>query len=189
MHTKTLLSVALLLVLAACGDDDSSASTTTSTAASTTTTVASTTTTTTGAATTTTAEGTTTTEAATTTSVATTGRFLTTAEDDEHGEILVDQDGFTLYLFLPDNQSAPTCTGTCATTWPPFEDDGAVGAGAGIDPALLGSTPRPDGSLEVTYNGWPLYYYLPDVTPGDARGQGNGSNWWVVDPDGEPVMD
>jgi predicted lipoprotein with Yx(FWY)xxD motif len=114
---------------------------------------------------------------------------LTTAEDAEFGEILVDHEGFTLYLFLPDNQSAPTCGGTCATTWPPFEDDGEVGAGAGIDPALLGSTPRPDGSLQVTYNGWPLYYYLPDVTPGATGGQGIGGNWWVVDPDGEPVMD
>lgn len=185
MPTRTLLSVALLLVLSACGDDDAT-STTTSTAAATTTTVAATTTT--GASTTTTAAASTTTEAVTTTTVATSGRFLTTTENAELGEILVDQDGFTLYLFLPDNQSTPTCTGTCTATWPPFEDDGDVGAGAGIDPALLGSVERADGSLQVTYNGWPLYYFLPDATPGATGGQGIGGNWWVVSPTGDPVM-
>lgn len=187
MRIRILLSVAPLLVLGACGDDD--ASTTTLASTTTTTTAPAATTTTTVAVTSTTAEATTTTEGATTTSVATTGRFLTTTDDDDLGEILVDHDGFTLYLFLPDDQSTPTCTGACATTWPPFEDDGEVGAGAGIDPTLLGSVERPDGRLQVTYNGWPLYYYLPDVTPGDTRGQGLGNNWWVVDPAGEPVME
>jgi predicted lipoprotein with Yx(FWY)xxD motif len=186
LHTKTLLSVALLLVLSACGDDDATSTTATTGAATTTTAAAATTT---SDATTTTGAATTTTEAATTTTVATTGRFLTTIDDDDLGEILVDHDGFTLYLFLPDNQSTPTCNGTCATTWPPFEDDGEVGAGADVDPALLGSVARTDGSLQVTYNGWPLYYYLPDVTPGDTGGQGIGGNWWAIDDGGEPVMD
>jgi predicted lipoprotein with Yx(FWY)xxD motif len=180
--TRLAVAFGLLLAIAACGDDDATTTTTTSTSAATTTTHAATTTegpTTTGA--------TTTTEAPTTTTVATTGRFLTTADHPEHGEILVDQDGFTLYLFLPDDQGTPTCAGTCALTWPPFED-GDVAAGAGINPSLLGTVDHPDGMVQVTYNGWPLYHYTPDLASGDARGQGIGGNWWVVSPDGDPVM-
>ena len=181
--TRLTLAVVMALVVGACGDDDA---TTTSTTVPATTTIATTVTTTTTAPTTTTAAATTTTGAPTTT-VATTGRFLTTADDPDVGEILVDQDGFTLYLFLPDNQGTPTCNGACAVTWPPFED-GDVGVGAGIDPDLLGSVERNDGTVQVTYNDWPLYYYSLDIAPGDNRGQGIGGNWWGVDPDGEPVI-
>jgi len=179
---RIAVALAMFVSIAACGDDDA---TTTTEAMATTTTEAMTTTT---EGTTTTTGAITTTTGAPTTTVATTGRFVTTAEHPDHGESLVDQDGFTIYLFLPDDQGAPTCTGACAVTWPPFED-GEVAAGAGIDPALLGTVSHPDGMTQVTYNGWPLYFYQLDVMPGDANGQGLGGNWWVVSPDGEPVME
>ena len=196
--SRFVLALVLLLVIGACGDDD--AVTTTTTAADTTTTTTSQDATTTTAATTTTESSTTTTQATTTTSTTSTtsttttttsmpDRFVTTAQHAEFGEILVDQDGFTLYLFQQDTQGGDSsaCTDACAVTWPPLEN-GDIGFGDGTDPDLFGTIERADGITQVTYNGWPLYYFSGDVQAGDTNGQGIGGNWWVVSPDGEPVM-
>jgi hypothetical protein len=56
--------------------------------------------------------------------------------------------------------------------------------------ALLGTTTRADGTQQVTYNGHPLYYFMNDKAPGDARGQGInrfGGGWYVVDPTGDKI--
>lgn len=171
-----LTVAALALITAACGGGTA----TTTTTLATTTTAAPTTTT---AAPTTTTAATTTTTAPTTTTLA--GPAIGIATTD-HGEVLVDDSGMTLYLFLPDDQGESTCTGGCATTWPPVT--GEFVAGSGVDGDLLGTVARGDGSLQVTYNGWPLYRYAGDSEPGDTAGQGLGGNWWVVDAAGEPVM-
>lgn len=105
--------------------------------------------------------------------------------DSDLGQILVDPDGMTLYVFLPDEQSESTCYDACAATWPPLE--GQMEAGAGVDESLLGTAERTDGTTQATYNGWPLYYYASDSEPGDVTGQGVGDNWFVVDPAGEVV--
>lgn len=170
--------VAVVLLAAACGGD--TAATTTTSAAVTTTAAAPTTT---AASTTSTAPPTTTTFAPTSTSFA--GPLIAVAVTDL-GEVLVDTDGHTLYLFLPDAQGASTCSGGCATTWPPVT--GEYGAAVGVDATLLGTVARGDGSIQVTYNGWPLYRYVGDGEPGDTAGQSLGGNWWVVDTAGEPVM-
>lgn len=102
------------------------------------------------------------------------------------GEILVDSDGDTLYLFTPDEQGDSSCYDQCETNWPPLV--GEVAAGEGLDPALLGSTTRTDGSVQVTYNGWPLYYFAGDSAPGDANGQGINNVWFVVSPAGEAIQ-
>lgn len=157
----------LMLVLAACGDD--SAATTTS--ASTTTTVAGTTT-----------------LAATTTAPTTTtpaGPVISVA-DNALGQILTDPDGMTIYLLLDDAQGASTCTGGCPSNWPPLLAE--VGVGAGVDASLLDTIARSDGTVQVTYNGWPLYRYVGDGEPGDTRGQNVGSRWYVVSPLGEPIQ-
>src|SRR5579872_640355 len=76
------------------------------------------------------------------------------------GTVLVDGQGYTLYLFVPDNRSVSTCYGSCAQAWPPLVLPAGVGApkaGAGVLAALLGSQPRRDGAPQVTYGGWPLY--------------------------------
>lgn len=177
------LGVLLMLVLNACGSEDTN-DTTTSSTASTTTTTASTT-----LATTTTAEPattitTTTAAPATTTAAPAGGRIEVTSEGD-FGTHLVDESGMSLYLFLPDAQGASTCTSGCAATWPPFTIE--VSAGTGVDPGLLGTVDRDDGARQVTYNGWPLYHYSGDLEPGDAFGQGLGSAWFLVAPDGTPV--
>lgn len=106
------------------------------------------------------------------------------------GEVLVGPDGMTLHLYDPDAQGASTCYDQCAQAWPPLlADDGAPAAGDGVDAALLGTTERTDGGVQVTYDGWPLYYWAQDDAPGDATGQGVNDVWWVLDASGEPIRD
>ncbi len=102
------------------------------------------------------------------------------------GDHLVDGDGRTLYLFTVDIQGeASACVDDCAANWPPLV--GGSSAGAGADAGLLGSVTRTDGVAQVTYNGWPLYYFAADAAPGDTNGQGVGDVWWVVSPSGDPI--
>jgi predicted lipoprotein with Yx(FWY)xxD motif len=106
--------------------------------------------------------------------------------DTDLGTILVDDEGITLYLFMPDAQGASTCVDTCAATWPALA--GPATAGDGVDEGLLGTADRPDdGSTQATYNGWPLYHFANDTAPGDTNGQGIGNVWFVVAADGNPV--
>jgi predicted lipoprotein with Yx(FWY)xxD motif len=105
----------------------------------------------------------------------------------EHGEILTDGEGRALYLFTKDVGGTSTCTGECATAWPPFTVEGEPVAGEGVDQARLGTITRDDGTTQVTYNGHPLYYYAEDVNAGDVTGQGVGGVWFLVNPQGEQV--
>lgn len=105
------------------------------------------------------------------------------------GEILVDGEGRSLYLFENDEQGESTCTDDCAATWPPLTTTGEPTAEGGPDEGALGTITREDGSTQVTYNDWPLYHYADDSEPGDTAGQGIGDVWWLVDPAGEPVRD
>lgn len=104
------------------------------------------------------------------------------------GEILIDAEGFTLYSFGVDQNGVSACYEHCAHTWPPLLVEGNPEAGEGVDPALLGTTIRDDGTRQLTYNGLPLYRYSPDIAPGDTNGQGIGDVWFVVAPDGDPVF-
>jgi predicted lipoprotein with Yx(FWY)xxD motif len=106
------------------------------------------------------------------------------------GTFLVDAKGRTLYLWAADKGSASTCSGACAQAWPPLTTTGKPEAGSGAMAALLGTTKRSDGALEVTYAGHPLYYFSGDAKPGQANGQGSeafGAYWWVVTPDGKAI--
>lgn len=103
------------------------------------------------------------------------------------GDILVDGEGRTLYMFVPDDQGDPTCTDDCAEAWPPFA--GPATAGGGADGALLATATHPSGTTQVTYGGWPLYHFASDQAPGDTNGQGVNDVWFVLGPDGEPIRD
>ena len=106
------------------------------------------------------------------------------------GQILVDGSGRTLYLFEADKGSMSTCYGDCASVWPPLIAKGMVDAGAGINSALLSTTARIDGSVEVTYNGHPLYYFASDKQAGDTTGQAIssfGAEWYVLSAAGSKV--
>lgn len=112
---------------------------------------------------------------------------LAVATNDKEGNFLVDGDGMTLYLFTKDTQGTSSCYDKCATAWPPVLVAGQPTVGEGIDAALLGTTQRKDGTSQLTYNGWPLYYYFEDQAPGDVTGQAVNEVWWVVAPDGNAV--
>lgn len=106
------------------------------------------------------------------------------------GQILVDGGGRTLYLFEADKGTSSTCYGSCATYWPPLLTNGSPAASGGADAMLLGTAKRTDGSVEVTYNGHPLYYVVTDHNPGDATGQAVnnfGALWYVVGPTGNKI--
>lgn len=105
--------------------------------------------------------------------------------DGEFGGRLV-AEGMTVYLFTPDEGGESTCTGGCAENWPPVPG-GAPDVGDGVEAALVGTTDREDGSTQLTYNGWPLYYFGGDESAGDTAGQGVNDVWFVVGPDGEQI--
>ena len=125
-----------------------------------------------------------TTAGATTTAAMAEGEALAVASTDL-GDIITDPEGNTLYIFTPDEQGDPTCFDDCAANWPPLTTE--FSAGEGLDASLLGLADRGDGTMQVTYNGWPLYYFAADSAPGDTNGQGVGDIWWVIGPDGEPI--
>ena len=104
------------------------------------------------------------------------------------GDMLVDSEGLTLYRFTVDERNKSNCTGGCATAWPPLLTIGDPTAGEGVSADHLGTLERDDGSTQVTYNGWPLYYFGFDNAPGDANGQDSRDVWYVVSPFGGPLQ-
>jgi predicted lipoprotein with Yx(FWY)xxD motif len=107
------------------------------------------------------------------------------------GRILTDGNGRTLYLFEKDKGAASSCSGACASIWPPLATAKGL-AGHGLSVADLGSIKRADGKSEATYAGHPLYLYAGDTKPGDTRGQGLdqfGAKWYVLAPNGHKIDD
>jgi predicted lipoprotein with Yx(FWY)xxD motif len=100
------------------------------------------------------------------------------------GSLLVDSKGMTLYLYTTDTPNTSNCYGPCAVAWPPLLTAGAPIAGSGVTASMLGTTTRTDGTTQVTYNGWPLYYYQTDKAAGDTTGENVQNVWFVVTPAG-----
>lgn len=103
------------------------------------------------------------------------------------GSFLVDGKGMTLYVLAKDSPGTSACVGACAALWPPLLTAGAAQPGTGLDSTKLGTLTRPDGTTQVTYNGWPLYDYSKDTKPGDTNGQGFKNIWSVISPAGDPI--
>lgn len=101
----------------------------------------------------------------------------------QYGDVLADGDGWILYLFTPDDRGDSTCYDGCAANWPPVPEIAEVGDG--LDPTLLGTTARTDGTTQATYGGWPLYLFAGDAEPGDTNGQGVNDVWFVIDANGD----
>jgi predicted lipoprotein with Yx(FWY)xxD motif len=170
-------AVVAVLLLAGCSSGANNAATATST-----TTTAVATTTTTAASTTTTSSG------------PAPVYQVKTGVVNGLGTVLVNGLGFTLYVFAPDMQSGKsTCYAECAKAWPPLVLPSGVTqapAGSGVKQALLGTTVRTDGTVQVTYNKWPLYGWVVDSTPGQATGQAInnlGGLWYVITPEGQII--
>ena len=101
--------------------------------------------------------------------------------DTTLGAFLTGQNGMTLYVLTTDTPNTSTCSGTCATNWPPL----SVAAGATITgptgaTLTLGTMTRADGTVQVTYNRMPLYYYSGDSLAGDKNGEGKNNTWFVA---------
>src|SRR5512142_3044424 len=92
-------------------------------------------------------------------------------KNDQLGSFLVDDKGMTLYLFTKDTPNTSSCYGKCASFWPPLLTSGAPVGASGLDASKFGTTTRTDGTTQVTYNGWPLYYFAKDKQAGDVKGQ------------------
>ena len=94
--------------------------------------------------------------------------------------VLTSAKGFTLYSFVPDTATKSNCNGACATYWPPVK--GPATAGPGVTGTLTTIT-RSDGSMQAAYDGHPLYTYVGDTAPGQAKGNGlnlSGGVWHEV---------
>ena len=106
------------------------------------------------------------------------------------GRALVGRDGRTLYLFQADKNRTSACSGACAAAWPPYIVTGTPQAGSGVNQALLGTIIRPDGTMQLTYDGHPLYYFTADTAAGTAHGQAVkafGAEWYVVGASGSKI--
>jgi predicted lipoprotein with Yx(FWY)xxD motif len=106
------------------------------------------------------------------------------------GNVLVDSQGRTLYLFKKDAGTKSACTGACASAWPPLRANGKPTVGSGANASLLGTTARSDGKPQVTYNGHPVYTFTGDNAPGDTNGQGVtafGAAWFALSGSGSQV--
>ena len=112
---------------------------------------------------------------------------LTTADSDL-GEIVVDGEGLTVYMFDSDTQGgdSSSCEGECATNWPAVTTDTDEPVVEGVTGEVATIT-GVDGETQVTLNGWPLYYFAGDSAAGDTNGQGVSDVWWVLSPAGEKI--
>jgi predicted lipoprotein with Yx(FWY)xxD motif len=106
------------------------------------------------------------------------------------GRILVDARGRTLYLFEKDRGGKSACSGKCATFWPPLIASGKPHAVGDAKQSLIGTTRRPDGRIQLTYNHHPLYLFVKDAKRGQTNGEGVsafGAKWYAVSPRGSKV--
>jgi predicted lipoprotein with Yx(FWY)xxD motif len=113
------------------------------------------------------------------------GTVITVA-DSEFGPMLFDDTGQAIYLFDIEKTPTPECYDACAEAWPPVLSEGAPVAAGGARADLLSTSPRTDGSMQVTYAGHPLYFYVNEGK-NEVRCHNvflNGGLWFVVTPDG-----
>jgi len=107
----------------------------------------------------------------------------------KYGTVLVSANGRTLYHLTAEKRGKIACSGTCAKAWPPLtiKKGAKPTAGTGVKAAKLGTIKRPDGTIQVTYNGFALYRYGDDTKKGDAEGQGEDHVWFTISASGALV--
>ena len=106
------------------------------------------------------------------------------------GNILVNSQGRTVYVFTRDSGTMSECSGACAVNWPPVRATGKPTIGSGANASLVSTTSRSGGAKQVTYNGHPLYLFKGDSNPGDTNGQGLnafGGSWYALSAAGDKV--
>jgi predicted lipoprotein with Yx(FWY)xxD motif len=106
------------------------------------------------------------------------------ANSKDLGDFLITPDGMTLYIFTKDAAGVSNCAGDCLKAWPAYTvEEGDRLALPATAKGKLETIKRADnGTLQVTYNGAPLYFYKEDKLPGETKGQDVGKVWFVVKP-------
>lgn len=119
------------------------------------------------------------------------GATLNLSTDARWGQHLVTDEGRSVYLYVLDEDGVSNCVDSCTNNWPPLtvEAGAEPTVGEGLDPALVGTIERADGTLQVTYGGHPLYAFRRDTEAGHTRGQRLGDQFFLVSPAGEAVTD
>jgi predicted lipoprotein with Yx(FWY)xxD motif len=104
----------------------------------------------------------------------------------KYGALLATANGRTLYHMTSEKRGKIVCTGACTNFWPPLviKSGAKATAGTGVKQSKLGTVKRPDGSIQVTYNGYALYRFANDKKRGDVKGQGFEHIWFAVTPAG-----
>jgi predicted lipoprotein with Yx(FWY)xxD motif len=122
---------------------------------------------------------------------------IATADSADHGAYLTDAAGQAVYMFESDRQgnssqtASSSCGGDCAAAWPPVLSQGDPAAQGDVMADMLGTIDRGDGTLQVTYTGWPLYYFVKDTEAGQTNGQGVngfGGGWYLLGPEGREIL-
>ena len=101
------------------------------------------------------------------------------AQVGSFGQVLVGANGNTLYAFTKDVDGVSTCFDACAAAWPAVIVTPGFAPPVGVDPSLVTTVDRPDGSKQLKIGKWPLYFYAGDGGPGESNGQGVGGVWFV----------
>lgn len=111
------------------------------------------------------------------------------ASNSEFGDILVDQNNQSLYFFAGDVSGVSNCNGGCANVWPALTGETyELELGSGLSNSDFSTITREDGQKQVTFKGWPLYYFSPEAdgvleAPGDTQGDGSNGVFHIAKPD------
>ena len=106
------------------------------------------------------------------------------------GQILVDAQGRTMYLFAQDTGPASTCVGACTSAWPPVPVSAAPHAAGGASASALGVIGS-GSRRQLSYAGHPLYYFAGDSKAGQTHGQALdefGAKWFVLNSAGAAIV-
>ena len=119
------------------------------------------------------------------------GATLTTATKAPFGSYVVDGSGRSVYVLEGTRgmSGINRCTGACLAVWPPLMASGSPMTASGLDPGQVRAVSGYSGG-QVSYSGWPLYYYARDQAPGQTTGQGvrdQWGTWYLLRPSGEPI--
>jgi len=109
------------------------------------------------------------------------GPSVKVMKKDGVGSYLTDGKGMTLYYFAKDTPGKSACTGACLEKWPALMKGASLSVTEGLDAKDFGAIAN-GGGQQVTFRGYPLYYFFKDAAPGDTKGHGVNDIWFVVDP-------
>lgn len=105
-----------------------------------------------------------------------------------YGQYLITGNGRSLYMFTADNRyDSSNCYDQCAEVWPPVLAEDPIAASPAVDSGKLGTIERKDGSMQVTYNGWPLYHYEDDQGVSGHNERSFGGEWYLMGPEGQEI--